>query len=61
MASNHLDESLIEGIEPFNTMDIPAYSPDYLSGYSSEIYTVDLKDAAPRGKNKNECGPLQYG
>ncbi|MCI6881015.1 MAG: hypothetical protein MR854_09750, partial [Clostridiaceae bacterium] len=28
-ASNHLDESLIEGIEPFNTMDIPAYSPDY--------------------------------
>lgn len=26
-------------------MDIPAYSPDYLSGYSSEIYTVDLKDA----------------
>ena len=44
-ASNHLDESLIEGIEPFNTMDIPAYSPDYLSGYSSEIYTVDLKDA----------------
>ena len=44
-ASNHLDESLIEGIEPFNTMDIPAYSPDYLSGYSSEIYTGDLKDA----------------
>lgn len=44
-ASDRLSDDLIAKIEPFNTMNIPAYSPDYLSGYSSEVYTVDLNDA----------------
>jgi len=44
-ASDRLNDTLIQKIEPFHTKDIPSYSPDYLSGYSSEIYTVDLADA----------------
>ena len=42
-------------------MNIPSYSPDYLSGYSSEIYTVDLKDAHRCGENPDERHALQYG
>ena len=44
-ASNKLDMHLLKEIEPFHTKDIPAYSPNYLSGYSAEIYTVNLSDA----------------
>lgn len=44
-ASDKLDTDLLRQIEPFHTKDIPAYSPDYLSGYNAEIYTVNLSDA----------------
>lgn len=53
-ASDRLDDELIRKIEPFHTADIPAYSPDYLSGYSAEIYTVDLKDAHQSARQKME-------
>ena len=51
-ASDRLSDRLISGIEPFDTMNIPAYSPDYLSGYSSEVYTVDLQDAHRTARNE---------
>ena len=44
-ASNKLSENLLGWIEPYNTKDVASYSPDYMSGYCSEIYTIDLKDA----------------
>lgn len=44
-ASNKLSENLLGCIEPYNTKDIASYSPDYMSGYCSEVYTIDLKDA----------------
>lgn len=43
-ASDKLDTHLIQHIQPFHTKDIPAYSPEYLSGYNSEVYTIDLED-----------------
>lgn len=53
-ASDRLDDGLIRKIEPFHTTDIPAYSPDYLSGYSAEVYTVDLADAHRRARSQME-------
>ncbi len=44
-ASKKLDKSLLSHIEPYNTKYVASYSPDYMSGYSSEIHTVDIKDA----------------
>lgn len=44
-ASSKLKEKLLERIEPFQTQSIPSYSPDYLAGYSSEVFTVDLQTA----------------
>lgn len=44
-ASDKLSENLLECIEPYNTKDVASYSPDYMSGYCSEIYTIDLEDA----------------
>ncbi len=53
-ASDRLDDGLIKGIEPFHTKDIPTYSPDYLSGYSAEVYTVDLDDAHQDARQEME-------
>ena len=44
-ASDKLDEILLIGVESSSTKNIVSYSPDYMSGYCAEIYTVDLKDA----------------
>ena len=51
-ASNKLSEHLLGWIEPYNTKDVASYSPDYMSGYCSEIYTIDLKDAHNDAMNK---------
>lgn len=44
-ASDKLDEKLLESVEPYNTMNTLSYSPDYMLGYSAEVYTIDLKSA----------------
>lgn len=51
-ASSKLSENLLGWIEPYNTKDVASYSPDYMSGYCSEIYTIDLKDAHNDAMNK---------
>ncbi len=44
--SKNLKESLLKGVEPFETKkQLASYSPEYLSGYSAECYTVSLEDA----------------
>ena len=60
-ASNKLDTYLLRQIEPFHTKDMPAYSPNYLSGYSAEIYTVNLSDAHLGSKRRDENGASQTG
>lgn len=45
-ASKNMKASLLKGIEPYDTKkQLVSYSPQYLSGYGSECYTVSLEDA----------------
>lgn len=45
-ASNNLKPNLLKGIEPFDTINsLASYSPEYLSGYSAECYTVSIDTA----------------
>lgn len=44
--SKNLNDSLLKGIEPYDTKkQLVSYSPEYLSGYGAECYTVSLEDA----------------
>ena len=36
---------LLESVEPYNTKELASYSPEYISGYISECYSVDLDTA----------------
>lgn len=42
-AAERNDKTLLNGIDNYDTKNMPSYSPDYLSGYGSEVYSVDLK------------------
>lgn len=45
-ASKNMKASLLKGIEPYDTKNqLASYSPEYLSGYGAECYTVSLEDA----------------
>lgn len=44
-AVNSDKASLLEGVEPYNTKELVSYSPQYISGYISETYSVDLETA----------------
>lgn len=41
-ATNKFKKGLFSGIEPFNFNGLVSYSPDYLSGYLAENYSIDL-------------------
>lgn len=43
-ASKNHTESFLRGIEPFDTASNVVYSPEYLSGFLAERYTVSLED-----------------
>lgn len=51
-ASNKLSKTLLEWIEPYNTKNVSSYSPDYMSGYCSEVYTIDLQEAHSEAMDK---------
>ena len=42
-ASVRYKKGFFKGIEPFNFKELKAYSPDYISGYLSENYSIDLE------------------
>ena len=44
-ASTKVSENLLEHIEPYDTKQVASYSPDYMSGYCAEVFTIDLKEA----------------
>ncbi len=46
------DATVLRRIEPFNTADNVIYKPEYMAGFLSERYTLGLKDAWQRGKDK---------
>ncbi len=50
--SRNLKDSLLKGIEPYDTKKkLVSYSPEYLSGYGAECYTVSLEDAHREANN----------
>lgn len=50
--SKNLKDSLLKGIEPYDTKKkLVSYSPEYLSGYGAECYTVSLEDAHREANN----------
>lgn len=42
--TNH-NQSMIRGVEPFNTADNKVYKPEYVAGFAAERYAVGIKDA----------------
>lgn len=51
-ASKNFKASLLKGVEPFDTKkQLVSYSPEYLSGYSAECYSVSLEDAHREANN----------
>ena len=52
-ASDKLKSNLLNSMV-YNTQNISSFSPDYMSGYCSEVYTVDLEDAHREAINKME-------
>ncbi len=51
-ASNNYNERLMNSIEPFNTKEIKSYKSEYMSGYSAEKYSKDVKGCFNTAKNK---------
>lgn len=52
-ASDKLGQKLVDSLV-YNTQNISSYSPDYMSGYCAEVYTVNLKDAHKEAINEME-------
>ncbi len=52
IGTNQYDDSVLAGIEPFETKNNVAYDPKYISGFICERYSVGIKDAWEKAKNK---------
>lgn len=51
VCASSLSESLVRGIEPFNTQqELVAYQPEYLSGWMAEEYKVGPQEGWQRGQ-----------
>lgn len=53
-ATHGAELPMLEEILPFDTADLVAYKPEYLSGWGAEAYTVDLEEAWAVGQSKIE-------
>ena len=42
--TNH-NQSMIQGLEPYNTADNKVYRPEYVAGFAAERYAVGIKEA----------------
>lgn len=51
-ASDKLDSGLLQSVGQFGTQQVASYAPEYLSGYSAEVYTVNLDTAHQDAKEK---------
>ncbi|MBQ8798640.1 MAG: hypothetical protein IJZ55_03630 [Lachnospiraceae bacterium] len=45
------EQSMLNGIQPFDTADNKSYKPEYVAGFASERYSVGLKDAWETAKS----------
>lgn len=48
--TNHR-QSMLQGIEPFDTASNKSYRPEYVAGFAAERYSVGIKDAWSMAKN----------
>ncbi len=49
-ASKSVDESLVKGLEPFDTKALVGYKSEYLAGMVAEDYQFDMKECWPKAK-----------
>ena len=52
LATNRHNDSIINGLAPFDTADNKAYKPEYVAGFAAERYTLGLKAGWEVAKNK---------
>ena len=45
-------ESIVNGLEPYDTKQTVEYKPEYMAGFKAERYTVKMKAAWEKAKNK---------
>ncbi|MDD5901340.1 MAG: hypothetical protein PUC73_10670 [Lachnospiraceae bacterium] len=45
------EQSLLNGILPYNTADNKSYKPEYVAGFASERYSIGLKEAWEKAKS----------
>lgn len=50
VGSTSLPRAHAEGLQPWDFTDLAPYSPDYLSGFRAEAYTIGLADAHGRAR-----------
>ena len=50
--SSEQKEAMIGALEPFDTKQVVQYKPEYMAGFSAERYTVKMKNAWEKAKEK---------
>lgn len=51
-ASKRFRQGLLSGLEPYNFMQLASYTPEYISGYLSENYSIGLEDGHQNAREK---------
>lgn len=51
-ASQKQDDSMLAGLEPFHTEETVEYRPEYVAGFIAEKYTIKMKAAWEKAKQK---------
>ena len=51
-ASEKMNDTIMEKVEPYNYQDLKAFKTPYLAGFLAEKYSFDDKELYPRVKNK---------
>ena len=51
-ASNEMDDSIMDDVEPFNYEDLEDFDPKFLSGFYSEVYNKEATELETRGREK---------
>ncbi len=50
-ATTNQNQSMLMGIEPYNTAENKSYKPEYIAGFAAERYALGVKDAWEMAKN----------
>lgn len=53
-ASSSVDPGLLDSVDSFDTSSLAVYSPEYLSGYSAECFSLSLNDAGDQARMEME-------